>query len=97
MSKADHLDMLQTWTETVRAIKKKPEGVPEKILRVAESSLRLRAFTLMPEGPENALALLTLTEMFRAWRGDDLSTDDVLQITHAHEIAAIVLNRRRAA
>ncbi|MGI9491751.1 MAG: hypothetical protein ACR2QF_05040, partial [Geminicoccaceae bacterium] len=51
------------------------------------------AFTKMPEGPENALALITLTEGFREYRGDEISKDELKQINHAQTIASIVLQR----
>lgn len=93
----DHIQMLLTWSDAIATIKKKPDGVPPSILETAEAAIRLRALTLMPAGPENAIALLAMTDAFRAWRGDDITDSERRQIEHGHQLATIVLGRRAAA
>ena len=67
----DHLEMLDLWFATVRAMRSQPEGLDPRILPAAERAIRLLAFTRIPEGPENAMALMAMDEGFTAYRNDD--------------------------
>lgn len=91
----DHLGMLASWVATVKAIENPTADFDIRILHDAEQAIRLRAFTIMPEGPENALALLVLTEAFTEWRGDAISAGERKQVDHALTLSAIATERAR--
>lgn len=93
----DHLGMLAAWVATVKAIEKPPADFDIRILHDAEQAIRLRAITIMPEDPENALALLALTETFREWRGTAITEEEHRQVDHALTLSAIVTKRTRRA
>lgn len=91
----DHFDLLDIWLATIKAIKNAPAELDPRILPAAELCTRTQAFTLMPEGPENALALIAMAESFREFRGDDISVDEIRQIEHAQTLSSIVIGRQQ--
>ena len=91
----DHLDMARAWGKTVRAIQNPPEGLDICILHIAERCIRLRAFTTIPAGPENALALVVLVDEFSLLRADKITEGERRQADHALTLSAIALERAR--
>ena len=93
----DHLGMLAAWVATVKAIESPPADFDIRILHDAEQAIRVLAFTIMPEGPENALALFVLAEAFREWRGDEITEEERKQVDHALTLSSIATERARRA
>lgn len=96
----DHLAMLVAWQAAVDAIRNPPKGHrgegSQELLRNVELIIRCRASTTMPEGPENALALLRLWVEFADFVGGDMTDDQKALMDYASSLALAVLARARA-
>lgn len=61
--------------------------------RARADLIRVRGFTSMPPGPENALALFVWVEEFRALAGDSITDNDRYLAWYALRLSELALMR----